>query len=73
MNTVTPQTTTPPAPVPAGARITKPAPTTGNQPAPPEVGCDEFVPRGLGFMFRNMFSIYGLPASPPTPSVCPSN
>lgn len=79
MNTVIPQTTTPPALVPAGAATTKPALPTSNPPAPLKAKCDTFTPRAGGLFdfgqkaLRNIFSIYGLPPSPPTPSVCPSN
>lgn len=78
MNTVTPQTTTPPAPIPAGApTTTKPALPTSKPPAPPEAKCDTFTPRrpnNFEFMFTNMLSIFGpRPVNPPTPSPCPSN
>lgn len=81
MNTVTPQTTTPPALVPAGApTTTKPALPTSKPPAPPEAKCDTFTPRAGGLFdfgqkaWRNMLSIFGpLPANPPTPSPCPSD
>ena len=76
MNTVTPQTTTPPALVPAGApTTTKPALPTSKPPAPPEAKCDTFTPRPLNhFQLMLRTVIYGtLPVNPPTPSACPSN
>jgi hypothetical protein len=75
MNTVTPQTTTPPALVPAGAATTKPALPTSKPPAPLKAKCDTFTRRPLTnfeLMLRNVF--YGtLPVNPPTSSPCPSN
>ncbi len=80
MNTVTPQTTTPPAPIPAGAPTTKPALPTSNPPAPLKAKCDTFTRtensllKNLRIIITNPFLIYGLPpASPTTPSPCPSD
>ena len=78
MNTVTPQTTTPPALVPAGApTTTKPALPTSKPPAPPEAKCDTFTRREnsplkkIETIVDIMLSIYGpRPVNPTPPSPC---
>lgn len=74
MNAVTPQATTLPTPVPAGAPTTTPVPGIVNQSAPPEAVCDTFTPRPLNnlqLMWRNI--IYGtLPVNLPAPAECPN-
>jgi hypothetical protein len=81
MNTVIPQAKTPPAPIPAGERIIQPVPGNVDKPsAPLKPECDTFTRtensllKNLRIIITNPFLIYGLPpASPTTPSPCPSD